>query len=390
MTKPVTLPTASFNSLSGNEPASLLDANFAALKNAANDLATYSNYQADAGAVNAYSITYSGSLTVNLVAGLMVQFLAANTNTGPATLDVHDAAASGAQPIILRNGNALTGGEIQSGHLSSCQWNGTSWELAAPANFTSQLPRAYISGLLLSNDVGTPNTVMDFSAGTARDSSNTYDLTLASAFTKSQSNWVAGNGNGGKFQAAAIATSTWYYFFAIRKDSDGSIDCGFDTATNAPNIPAGYTAYRLIGAWPTDGSGNWQTATTYETEGGGMEVQWSVPALEVNILNTLTTSRRLDTIRVPTAFSVMAHIRIEASDAGAAFVLNVCNPAETDAAPSSSAAPLGIGTFQVANADTRDLWLRTSSSGQIASRATIATVDSYRVATVGYVWGRRS
>jgi hypothetical protein len=47
-----------------------------------------------------------------------------------------------------------------------------------------------------------------------------------------------------------------YHNHLIRKDSDGSIDAGFDTSVSAANIPTGYTAYRRIGSVITDGSAN--------------------------------------------------------------------------------------------------------------------------------------
>jgi len=108
----------------------------------------------------------------------------------------------------------------------------------------------FLSGLNLS----VASNVVTCSAGYAKDSTNTRDMTLPSSMAKNLgSTWVAGTGNGGLF-AGSVANNTWYYFFLIRKDSDGSIDAGFDTSLTAANIPAGYTAYRRLGQFKTNGA----------------------------------------------------------------------------------------------------------------------------------------
>jgi hypothetical protein len=47
-----------------------------------------------------------------------------------------------------------------------------------------------------------------------------------------------------------------YHKHLIRKDSDGSIDAGFDATVDCRNIPSGYTAYRRIRSYMTDASAN--------------------------------------------------------------------------------------------------------------------------------------
>ncbi len=97
---------------------------------------------------------------------------------------------------------------------------------------------------------------IDFSAGWMYDSTGVYKMLLSSTMTKRiDASWAAGTGNGGLF-SGTVANHTWYYCFIIRKDSDGSIDAGFDTSVTAANIPSGYTAYRRVGAFRTDSSAN--------------------------------------------------------------------------------------------------------------------------------------
>ncbi|MCR9215309.1 MAG: hypothetical protein NXI13_16450 [Proteobacteria bacterium] len=115
-------------------------------------------------------------------------------------------------------------------------------------------PAAYKSGytLSLAADVDHDITV---TAGYARDSTNTANID-GSAMTKQiDATWDAGDNAGGMF-TGTVAVDTTYYFFAILKDSDSSVDYGFDTSSTAANIPSGYTKYVLLDTLLTDGSSN--------------------------------------------------------------------------------------------------------------------------------------
>lgn len=100
------------------------------------------------------------------------------------------------------------------------------------------------------------NHDIDFSAGRVADSTAASMLILESVMTKQiDSAWTVGNNAGGLFSGTA-ANSTTYYCFLIQNDTDETIDCGFDTSSTAANIPAGYTKYRRIAQFDTDGSAN--------------------------------------------------------------------------------------------------------------------------------------
>lgn len=93
--------------------------------------------------------------------------------------------------------------------------------------------------------------------GAWRDLEDRCDLILESSLSKTlqaSGPWTAGSGNNGLFSGAR-ANSTMYYLFVIRKDSDGSIDAGFDTSISADNRPAGYSAFRRVAAcWFASGA----------------------------------------------------------------------------------------------------------------------------------------
>jgi len=94
-----------------------------------------------------------------------------------------------------------------------------------------------------------------FSAGKITDSTGRLPI-INTAITKQiDAAWVAGNNAGGLF-SGSVAADTTYHLFVIVKDSDLSVDAGFDTDPEAANIPVGYTAYRRIASLYTDASAN--------------------------------------------------------------------------------------------------------------------------------------
>lgn len=124
-------------------------------------------------------------------------------------------------------------------------------------NLTAPPLRGYIGGLTLSNDGTTPNTVLDVSAGIAVDSTNAVTITLG-AFTKSTGGaWTSGTGNNGMGNGLTIANSTTYYVFVIL--NGGLADVYFDTSASAANAPVGTTNFRRIGSFKTDGSAHIRT-----------------------------------------------------------------------------------------------------------------------------------
>lgn len=117
------------------------------------------------------------------------------------------------------------------------------------------VPAGFIYGLETSNAADADHDVT-IATGRCRDYDDTTDLELTSAITKQiDATWAAGDAAGGLFNGT-VAADTVYYLFLIKKDSDGSIDAGWDTDIDASNIPAGYTEYRRIWSNITDSSAN--------------------------------------------------------------------------------------------------------------------------------------
>ena len=194
--------------------------------------------------------------------------------------------------------------------------------LAVSQAIASHAPPGFIYGLSLAVNATAPNTDIDVEAGRARDSTDTVDLILAVGLTKrlqAAGAWSAGAGGNALFPGAKVA-NTFYHFFLIRKDSDGSVDVGFDTSFVAANRPAGYGKFvRLKGrAVKTDASGN-----VIPFINTGNSTEFKTPQQDMLVSNTVTSSYTL-TVSVPPGVRVRA--RFYARTMGESSVIYVRSP----------------------------------------------------------------
>lgn len=243
-----------------------------------------------------------------------------------------------------------------------------------------------IYGLTYANGTDATND-LNINTGGSMDATGAYWMTVATALGKqSDVVWAVGGTTAaplGMLDTGAVGDSDYYLWLIARSDT-GVVDALSSLSSTAPNMPADYDFKRLIG-WFKRVAGTVVAFTTYETEGGGIELSWNVPTLDINLASTLTTSRRSDAVKVPLNVSTIAHLNIVVSDATAQAVW-VCCPDQADAAPSATVAPLGNAyTPSVVGIGQR---IRTSATGTIAARAATNTVDLYAVVTLGFTWAR--
>src|SRR5581483_1592479 len=77
------------------------------------------------------------------------------------------------------------------------------------------LPRAYLAGLTLANNVGDANNDIDVAVGVARSDDDAANIKLAAPMTKQlDALWVAGTNQGG-LDAGGKNPNTWYHVFVI-------------------------------------------------------------------------------------------------------------------------------------------------------------------------------
>lgn len=251
----------------------------------------------------------------------------------------------------------------------------------------TSIPRTYIAGLTYANNVADATNDIDISAGMCSDSTNVDIISLSAITKQSDVAWAVGSGNGG-LDTGAVGNND-YYIWAIKRVDTQVTDALFSLSSTAPTMPTSYTLKKLIG-WVKRTGGTIVAFHTYEKESGGLEMTWDVPTLDINLANTLTTARRTDAVKVPLNITTIAHLNVSIFDAGSASINWVCCPDQTDAAPSGSIAPLANLSPALGLTDTAQLKIRTSSTGTIAARSTLATCDLYAVVTMGFEWARRN
>lgn len=182
---------------------------------------------------------------------------------------------------------------IPTGYTQDFVWSGTAWVRLAPSYLSDLATRGYIDGLICSNATDTDHDI-SIAAGSAKDSTNAYLLTLASALVKQiDASWAVGT-NAGGLDTGSVATSTVYYIWLIRKDSDGTIDALFSLSKTAPTMPTGYTYKRRIMTVCTDGSANIRNFDQY-----GSDVRYRTPIQDRASAVIAGTSRIAYAVSVP-------------------------------------------------------------------------------------------
>lgn len=264
---------------------------------------------------------------------------------------------------------------------------------ALSGSAVAALFRTHISGLLVTNDSGDAAHDVGVSVGSAAADDQSEMLILASALIKQlDATWAVGTNAGGMLSGDSLPTSGTVNVWLIRRSDTGVVDVVANDHANeglSPTLPTDYDQKRRIGRLTTDGSDNIIAVTPIEIGGGAVYNLIDTPTLDIDLDNTLTTARRLDAVAVPVGIKHRARIRMRIYDAASNVVLLVTSPDEADAAPSSTATPLATAFSTTGKQAVMELEIYVDTSAQIAARANIATVDSYRVVTLGWTDARR-
>lgn len=237
------------------------------------------------------------------------------------------------------------------------------------------IQRSYLAGLTMST-AGSSST-LTVAAGQAMDSTNAASMSLSSATSKTTSAWSVGSGVGG-LDTGAIASSTWYYFYLIRRPDTGVVDVVFSLSSSAPTLPTNYTQYRYIGAALTNGSSQW---TKFYQKGD--RFFWDSPTLDINAAFP-STARQTSTINAPRGrkYLVTGNAVISTTSGSALYI---SDPDSADLAPSNTVAPLVSVTTSSAIGVTPagQVSVMTNTSAQICWRGS-AVSGSFLWSTTGW------
>jgi len=235
---------------------------------------------------------------------------------------------------------------------------------------TPPLLQNYYTGLTLS--AAGSSASFGIAAGQAADSGNAVLMTLAAAITKTTSGWTVGSGNGA-LDTGAIANSTWYHVWLIRRPDTGVVDVLASLSATSPTLPSGYTQKRRIGAMLTDASAHWVAFTQVRTK-----FRWVTPTTDFANTSGVTT-RVTQQLTVPTGTAVQPDLLFSvasgASGSSAFGYAILTSLNEFDTVPSNT---INSGWVNAQNyifgSTTSMTTLNTNTLGQIGRRA--ATLDS--------------
>lgn len=237
----------------------------------------------------------------------------------------------------------------------------------------------FLQGLTLSNNTTDSAKDIDIATGIARDNLDNNTLQLHTVMTKQlDTAWAAGTNDGGLF-SGTVAINTWYHVFLIRKESDGSIDAGFDTDVDCANIPTGYTSYRRLGSVKTDGSSNIYGFTQF-----GDEFTWH--QIKGDRSAAISTTRTLVTVSTPPNVMTLGRFNVSGYESAAGLVSTILVPTFTDDVfPSTVYATL----YAVANAGNHNKYGSSFTTCIVDVNSQVAidssgSMDTFSIGTISY------
>jgi hypothetical protein len=263
---------------------------------------------------------------------------------------VHLITLAGLSPSTSQQGWTAISGLMSAGFnftlspIVPTQSSGDGSTKVASTAFVQRYLRAdtAIQGLLLSNDSGTPNTIIDIAAGAAVDTTFVDMLLLSSAYTKTTGAWAVGTGNGG-LDTGSVAVSTWYYVYIIKRIDTGVVDILLSASPTAPTMPTNYTLRRMIGAIKTNASSQLIAFIQYRD---GTQA-WTTLTSDIAD-GTLTTSKKTYTVASVPNVQQRVWVNYLVNHASAAVVDFYGDTNLTDTAPQSSGPVVAAGAAAAA------------------------------------------
>ncbi|NEJ01665.1 hypothetical protein [Rhizobium ruizarguesonis] len=300
--------------------------------------------------------------------------------TAAATLTLSAAATLGANwhYCVIADGGDVTidpnGAETIDGAATLVIKNGYSVEIicSGAAFFTNKLfariaSKAdsasvgdFVVGLILSNNSGSPNTHIDFGAGSAR--SGASFVSNPSSITKRTNGTFAAGTSAGGLDTGSVAANATYFAYALRKDDVLTFDIVLSTSATIAGVNTalltGYTIVKCIGVVLTDASSNIRPFVLYP----GDEYTFVTPARDA-VNAAISTTSTLLALTVPNGVKVKAKLRFEFTSTATTNAVLIHDPAQGILVAGISGDGGNVGAVQVASGfaiGTQDVWTNTS------------------------------
>lgn len=256
----------------------------------------------------------------------------------------------------------------------SASLHGTNGLTLPDGSIMARIPRSWLAGLTLST-AGSSAT-FSVAAGQAADSTNAQLMDLTSALSKTTSAWAVGTGNGA-LDTGAIANSTWYHVYLIKRVDTGVVDVLISTSASAPTMPTNYTLKRRIGSMKTNGSAQW----TLFIQVGDL-FTWDVAVVDYSATTPANTNQATLTLTVPTGVKVEAWFTFRqdyVSGGNAASLISSFDITDSSAGTTSTTV-----TGVAATVADATLWIITNTSANVRCRSNATTI-TYDIYTRGWL-----
>lgn len=233
----------------------------------------------------------------------------------------------------------------------------------------------------LTQGASDPSHDITLTAGSISDSTGAAKLTITAMTKQIDAAWGAGDNAGGLF-SGTVAADTTYHKFIIKNVTTGAVDAGWDTSLTAANKPSGYTLYRRIWSFKTDGAAILRPMIFWGDYG-----YFKTPILDIDTAQNATVATRTFA-SLPTGIRLLALTNGYINDAAALAAVYMKPTDAVDLAPSNNAAPLSTLRANITGATAVQLGtpveVLTDTSAQVTTRAN-ASITAERFALTGYV-----
>ncbi|MEH7869700.1 hypothetical protein V7795_21470 [Rhizobium laguerreae] len=306
--------------------------------------------------------------------------LATVSLTAAATLGVswhYKISADGGDVTIDPNALELINGDpsfvVPDGYSTTIVCTGTTFYSDGLITNTSLADASLgdlVTGLTISNNVGSSTTRIDIAAGSARSGSSF--VSSPGAMTKRlDATFSGGSGNGG-LDTGAVGANATYFVYALRKNSDLSFDAVLSISPTTGGVSTtlltGYTIVKCIGVILTDGSSLIRQFNMNPRD----DYTFVTPIREV-ANTTINTTSALLAITVPNGVRVKANLRFMFSSASTTASALFSDPAQGTLVAGGNDSGGNAGTVQVASGlavGTDEIWTNTSKQIRRVSGAT--------------------
>lgn len=330
--------------------------------------------------ITSFGTNYNGPRFLRFTGALILTHSATLNLPGAANITTVAGDTAIAYPNAAQTGWNVLSYNRASGIPSGTAASGANSDITSMSALTSiNILPGYLFGCTMST--AGSSTTMSIAAGRATDSTGLQSMAL-SAIAKTTSTWAVGTAAGGKSLAAAIANSTWYHFYMIRRPDTGVVDVCFSTnatglvaadfVAGGGNVPDAYTQFRRIGSMRTNASAQWESFVQ-----DGDLFLWSSPVADFTVTNP-TASAVLRALKTPLGIQTVAVLNVSNSGSTlSSFYFS--DPATTDIAATNANSQVSLPSS--ATFGNCQIQIRTNTSSQIRARASVSDGSTLMVGT---------